>query len=215
MKAYRVVFAVIGWATLAAQYWLMIQGRAPGEIPGLTVNFFSYFTILTNLLAALALTLPVIAPDGIGRWWSRPAVRGGVVLFITVVMAVYHLVLRASWDPQGLQKVVDYALHYGLPIAFILDWLLFVRKGRTPWSAAIAWLGFPAVFGIWTLVHGALSGFYPYPFLDVGKLGYALVVRNMLGMTMGFLVLAVLLVALDRLLGRFGGPTGDSAPASP
>lgn len=205
MRAYRVVFAIIGWAAIVAQYWLMIRGRALGEIPGLTVNFLSFFTILTNLLAALALTLPVVASEGAGRWWNLPAVRAGIVLFTTVVMAVYHLVLRATWDPQGLQKVVDYTLHYGMPLAFILDWLLFVPKGRTPWSAAIAWLGFPAAYGVWTLVHGALSGFYPYPFLDVTALGYGAVVRNMAGMTLGFLVLAVLLVALDRMLGRRRG----------
>lgn len=202
MKAYRTIAAVIAWAALVGQYWLMTKGQPPGEVLVRTVNFFSYFTILTNLLAALALTLPVLAPDSVGRWWGRPAVRGGITVCIAVVMVVYHLVLRGIWEPQGLQKVVDYTLHYVDPLLFILDWLLFAPKGTLRWRNAIGWLAFPAVFGIWTLGHGALSGFYPYPFMEVTALGYPAVLANMAAMVLGFLIPGLLLVGLDGLLGR-------------
>ncbi|MES2034919.1 MAG: Pr6Pr family membrane protein [Pseudomonadota bacterium] len=202
MKAYRTIAAVIAWAALVGQYWLMTKGQPPGEVLVRTVNFFSYFTILTNLLAALALTLPVLAPDSVGRWWGRPAVRGGITVCIAVVMIVYHLVLRGIWEPQGLQKVVDYTLHYVDPLLFILDWLLFAPKGTLRWRNAIGWLAFPAVYGIWTLGHGALSGFYPYPFMDVTALGYPAVLANMAAMVLGFLIPGLLLVGLDGLLGR-------------
>lgn len=207
MKAYRLSAALVAWAALLLQYWLMIQGRPPGEIAGLTVRFFSYFTILSNLAAALALTLPLVRPNG---WWSRAAVRGGILVFITVVMVVYHLLLRATWDPRGLQKIVDYALHYVCPIAFLMDWALFVPKGRLKWRDAFVWLAFPAIYGVWTLVHGAFSGFYPYPFMDVGELGYLAVLRNMAFLVVGFLAPGLLLVAIDRLLGR-----RDTVAASP
>lgn len=200
MRAYRTVFAIVAWAALAAQYGLMVQGQPPAEIAARTVNFFSYFTILSNLLAALAFTLPVLAPKGAGSFWKRPAVRGGITVCIAVVMVVYHLLLRNVWDPQGLQKVVDYSLHYALPLAFILDWLLFVPKGALGWRAAFVWLALPAVYGVWTLVHGALSAFYPYPFLDVGEHGYATVLANMAGFVVAFLLPGLALVALDKVL---------------
>jgi hypothetical protein len=207
MRACRVLFAGVAWEALVLQYWLMVRGQPPGEVAGLTVRFFSYFTILTNLLAALAFTLPALAPDS---WWSRPTVRGGITVFIAVVMVVYHLLLRATWDPQGLQKVVDYTLHYAVPLLMIADWLLFVRKGGLQWRDAFVWLAFPALYGAWTLLHGALSGFYPYPFMDVGELGYPAVLVNMAGLVLGFLVPGLILVGVDRLLGR-----RDTATASP
>jgi hypothetical protein len=57
---WRGVFALAGWAALALQYGLMITGNAGTGVGELTLNFFSFFTILTNVLVAAALTLPVI-----------------------------------------------------------------------------------------------------------------------------------------------------------
>jgi len=202
MKLYRAIAAVIVWAALIGQYGLMIQGKPPAEVAVLTVNFFSYFTILVNLMAALALTLPLLAPEGVGRWWSRPAVRGGITAFIAVVMVTYHFLLRGIWDPQGLQKVVDYTLHYVDPVIVILDWLLFAPKRLLKWRDAAAWLIVPAVYGVWVLIYGAIGGFYPYPFLDVVKLGYPGVAISMVALLAFFLFAGLLVVGLDRVMGR-------------
>jgi hypothetical protein len=43
---------------------------------------------------------------------------------------------------------------------------------------------------------------YPYPFVDVDKLGYPQVFLNAGGLLVGFVVIAVSLTALDRQLGR-------------
>lgn len=207
MRVYRAVLAVVAWAALVWQYGLMVEGQPAAEIAARTVNFFSFFTILTNLLCALALTLPLIAPDGVGRFWVRPVVRGMITVCIAIVMIVYHLLLRTTWDPQGAQKVVDYTLHYIVPAAFVLDWLLFVPKGALRWSAAFVWLAYPLVYGLWTLAHGAMSGFYPYPFMDVDALGYPAVLVNMAGLVFAFLLPGLILVGLDRLMGRIARKT--------
>jgi hypothetical protein len=52
-----------------------------------------------------------------------------------------------------------------------------------------------------SLLHGAVTGFYPYPFLEVGQLGYERVLLNMGVLMAAFAVLGLILVGVDRLLG--------------
>ena len=60
---FRIAAGLLGWFALALQYGLMMAGNFDTNATMRTINFFSYFTILTNILAALVLTLPVIAPQ--------------------------------------------------------------------------------------------------------------------------------------------------------
>ena len=41
------------------------------------------------------------------------------------------------------------------------------------WKDAVAWLAYPGVYLVYILARGAVSGLYPYPFVDVNVLGYA------------------------------------------
>ncbi len=54
---------ILGWVSLALQYALVLTGSLGADSFTRSINFFSYFTILTNILAALALTLPWLAPQ--------------------------------------------------------------------------------------------------------------------------------------------------------
>lgn len=203
MTLYRRVFAVLAWITLGIQYGLFLKALTLAAILDRTVEYVSYFTIVTNFLIALAFSAPALAPESkAGRWWSAASPRGAVTVFALVVMIIYHLLLRALWHPEGLQLINDYMLHYVMPIAMLTDWLAFTPRGGLRWRDAVAWLVVPTVYGGWTLAHGAVSGFYPYPFMDVAKLGYPDVLLNMAGLVLGFLLPGLLLVRLDGLLAR-------------
>lgn len=206
MTAYRSIAALIGWGAIALQYWLMMTADAPTDPINRTINFFSYFTILTNIIAALAMTAPLLAPNSsVGRFFDKPGVRTAIATYIIVVCVTYHLLLRDLWDPQGLQMIADYALHYGTPVLFVLDWLLFVPKRDVAWSSAFKALIFPLLYLGWTLYHGSWSGFYPYPFVDVSALGIEKVLVNSAGMTAAFLVLCLALIGLGKLLDGASG----------
>lgn len=127
---YRVVFAILGWAALAAQYGLMV--RSPGAAVGpLTLNFFSYFTILTNVLVAVVMTLPVLMPgSAAGRLAASNSARAATAMFAVVVGLVYHALLAATWAPTGLQWWVDQALHTVMPLAMLVDWLWLTPRSR-------------------------------------------------------------------------------------
>ena len=49
-----------------------------GSVLLTSLNFFGYFTILSNLLAAVGLVTQLVAPASTaGRFFSRPTVRAG------------------------------------------------------------------------------------------------------------------------------------------
>ena len=202
-RLYRAVFACVGWFAVALQYGVTLADNPGQGAAELTLNFFSYFTILSNILVALALTAPVVAPNTrLGRWFAGEAVRAAMAMYIVVVGVVYHFLLAPTWNPQGLALLGNSLLHYVMPTAFVLDWLLFAPKGRLNWKDPARWLIFPLVYGGWTLIHGALSGWWPYPFVDVGALGLGRVLLNFVGLLIFFLIVGLTVVAIDRTFGR-------------
>jgi hypothetical protein len=210
----RVIAAAIGFFALGLQYYIVAVAPDAPDLETWTVNFFSFFTILSNCLVALAMALPVVAPgSALGRYFDRPAIRTAIAAYILIVGAVYHLVLRTIWDPQGGALAADILLHYVTPALFLLDWLLFVPKGSAPWSTVAKALIFPLVYIGWTLLHGSQTGWYPYPFVNVAELGLERVLVNSAGLFGVFVLVTALLTGLNRLLGRAKGGAA-AAPTS-
>jgi hypothetical protein len=102
--------ALTGWFSLLLQLNILLQnatanGLSKGEA---TVRFFSYFTIQTNLLVAVSLTLQIFKPGSLaGRFFSRSATSTAIAVYILIVGLDYNTVLRFLWQPEGLQKWVD------------------------------------------------------------------------------------------------------------
>ena len=194
-RTFRTIGALAVWTGLLLQYWLMVRGRGGEELIYRTINFFSYFTILSNILCAVCLTLPTAT--------ENPVLRTGIALYISVTGGIYVLILKDLWAPTGLQWVADTLLHYVTPAFFLIDWALLSRKGALKWRSALIWLGFPLLYAVWTLAHGAQSGFWPYPFMDASKLGMTRVLTNVAGLIVGFLGLSLLFVLIDHALARW------------
>ena len=202
-RAYRALFAVVAWFGLGLQYGLSITGNPDRSAAELTLNFFSYFTVLVNILAALAFTVPVVAPNSrLGRWTSSEGVRAAIAMYIAVVGLTYHFLLSHVWDPQGWLFVANGVLHYVTPMAFVLDWLLFTPKGRLRWIDALKWLAGPAVYVVWTLIHGYASDWWPYWFVNVPALGLHKAGFWFAAMLAFFVVTGLIIITLDRTLGR-------------
>jgi hypothetical protein len=202
---YRTLLALAGWATLVLQFAL---ARADGNVAGQPMwlnisNFFSYFTILTNLLMACSLTAAQINPrSATGAFFSRSTVQTAIAGYMLVVGCIYNVVLAKLWNPQGVHWLADFSLHTLLPILYLVYWVLFVPKGALWLSAPIAWLLYPLAYLLYSLARGAIMDWYPYPFLDAGELGYAFVTRNSIILLGVFLVFFYLLILSDRAMGR-------------
>lgn len=162
-------------------------------------NFISYFTIISNTLIAVAMTLTVTVPKSrFGAFFSRSGIQSALALYIIIVGLVYNFNLRNTWAITGFLSIVDYLLHVVIPLAYIVYWLIFIPKRALNWTHSIIWLIFPLVYLGYSLARGAITGWYPYPFLDVAKLGYEKVLLNSAFVTSGFLLFAVLLIFINR-----------------
>ncbi len=193
--------AGLAWFGLGLQLLLSLrhvveQGGTP--LGGLVV-YLGYFTVLTNLLVAVGLSVPLLRPASrAGRWFRQPGVATAVTVNIALVGLTYHLLLRNVWDPQGLQKVADVTLHYAVPLLVVLHWWLAVPPARMAWHAPLAWAIWPLAYLGYALMRGLWLGTYPYPFIDVVELGYPRTLLNALGLLVVFLLVGVAFVALAR-----------------
>jgi hypothetical protein len=89
-----------------------------------------------------------------------------------------------------------------IPSLFIIFWLVFVPKGGLQWKDVPAWLIYPIVYTLFIMIRGGLSGFYPYPFIDLNKIATHEVFINAGAMLVGFLVLSLVLVGVGKLRGQ-------------
>jgi hypothetical protein len=133
MRIYATMTAALAWFALALQCHLTVTlSIANGKtlIAGVIV-FFSYFTILTNLLVAVVLSFSLWAlGTRWGAWFSRPTVQSGTAVYIAIVGIVYSLLLRHIWDPQGWQKLADVLLHDLIPLLYVAFWVVSCRRIR-------------------------------------------------------------------------------------
>lgn len=190
---FRAGAAVLGWFALVLQYVLILYADSRFGPFTRTVNFFSFFTILSNIMVAAAFT----ARRG---WTENCDVRAAILVYICIVGLVYHAVLASLWAPQGWQLVADQLLHSVMPLLYLLDWILFVPKGQIAARYVPRWLLVPLLYGVWTQIYGGLSGFYPYPFIDGARLRVGEVVANMALVLAVFAVVGLVVVGLDRVL---------------
>ena len=92
--------------------------------------------------------------------------------------AVFVLLLSGSKPSVPWANAV---VHYVMPIVIVLDWLIDPPRARIVWRRTWRWLIFPVVYFSYTLIRGAIVGWYPYPFLDVTSKGYARVLADGVG----------------------------------
>lgn len=163
------------------------------------VRLFSYFTIQSNLLVLIASVLVVAAPDRGGR--LRAVLRLDALLCIAVTGVIYHALLSgyaATLAPAG--QVSNFLLHTVSPIAVWVIWLVLGPRGDLRWST-VGWaVAYPLAWIAYTFVRGAITGWYPYDFLDAGALGLGRALLNTAAVAAGFLLLAALVRGLDRVL---------------
>ncbi len=202
LRWFGIALALAGWFALALQLYLTLQLSVSNgkTIAAGLVIYFGFFTILTNLIVAVALSAQLFWPNTrAGKFFARPDVNTAVAAYIAVVGIVYSLLLRHIWNPQGAQLIVDRLLHDVVPVAFLVYWWFAVPKQSLRWLQAPRWLVYPLAYFVYSLIRGELTGLYPYPFIDVTQLGYERTFMNAAGMVLGFLVVALVLIAVSRL----------------
>jgi hypothetical protein len=201
-RVFAFIGAVTAWLAVALQFYLIIVNRKE-SIPETVTRFLTFFTILTNILAAMCFTAVLLKPKpGWRHFFSTANTLAAAAVYIIVVGAVYNIILRFLWQPQGLQWLVDELLHSFNPLFFVIYWLAFAPKYGLQWKNALSWLWYPFIYLLVVIIRGSLSGYYPYPFVDVNELGFNKVLVNCGMLFIVFLILSLLIIAVGRMMSR-------------
>lgn len=204
-RRFVAVAAVLAWTGLSIQLYLIFYSRwtLAASLLGGLMSFFSYFTVLSNTLVATVLTCELTSRESAARrWFLQPWVSSAIAVSIVLVSLAYNALLRHLWHPEGWQWLADELMHDVMPLLFLVYWLLCVPKGTLRLRHIGGWVIYPLVYFAYSLLRGHLLAVYPYPFIDVEKLGYPQVFVNAGGLLVGFVLIALLLIGADRWLGR-------------
>ncbi|WP_188467150.1 Pr6Pr family membrane protein [Bizionia arctica] len=189
----------IGWFAIIAQFFLMLENRQ-ADIPETIIRFFSFFTILTNIIVALFLTISVFRFKKFPfNLFLAKGTLTAITAFIVIVGLVYQIVLRKIWEPTGLQYIVDELLHTIIPLFMLGYWFFNIRKEDLLLKPVFNWLIYPSIYLVFIIVRGNISGYYPYPFLNIKEIGYESVLLNI---TVIFTIAIVIMIALS-IIGKF------------
>lgn len=203
--------AVVAVGALVLQLVLVIRGGRvldevePPELGTRLLRFIAYFTIQSNVLVALTSAQLARDPLRDGPVWR--VLRLAAAVGITVTGVVHFLLLRPLLDLHGADQVADKLLHLAVPLLAVTGWVLFGPRPRVEPRDVRLTLCWPVAWVVETLVVGALTGWYPYPFLDHreehGTLG---VVLSVAAITLFFLSL----LALARLVDQRARPAPEA-----
>ena len=193
LKVIRASLAALALAAIVTQ--LVLHVAASHSV----LNFFSYFTNLSNLVAASVLLLCACNVFSSSKE-SMTLARYVSVVNMTVVGLVFAVLLRNS-DLGALLPWVNFILHYVMPVAVVLDWLVIPPAPKLRSNSHFLALLFPALYLAYVLLRGASTGWYPYPFLNPANVGgYGGVATYSLGIAITFLVASWLLLTVGNRL---------------
>ncbi len=174
---------------------LEVLGRGPLN----PFNFFGYFTIQSNILLTMTLTLAALhglRGAGQPRWLDLA--RGLTTTYIVVVGIVYATLLAPLGVAGGVPVPwANFILHVVTPVLAVLDWLLLSDHKRLPLSKLWLVLIYPAAWLVVVLIRGATDGWVPYPFLDPSN-GYGAVALVCLGICAAILLVGWLVFSTGR-----------------
>jgi hypothetical protein len=205
-KAWNLVTFLAVAIGLVWQLELIIQGTnvlvdAAGNSPTVLtrlIRFFSYFTVESNILVTVMAATLVLQPQRDGRIWR--VLRLEALFGIAVTGIVYTTLLRGVVDLHGAAAVTNALLHYVAPLMAVVGWLVFGPRPRIDENTLVLSLIWPALYVVYTLAHGAVSEWYPYPFIDVAHLGYATALRNGVMLNVLLVGMGALFMFLDHKL---------------
>lgn len=172
--------------------------------PARIVNFFSFFTVQSNILVAV--TTGLLAVNLHRPSTTFRMLRLDAMICIAVTGVVFHLSLSDLQELTGWDKLADILLHTLSPIVCPLGWLLFgPRRQITARIVGLAVIA-PVCWLVYALVYGAIAqdrngnDYYAYPFMNVQEHGYAVVLMRCAIVAALFLGLSFAALAADRRL---------------
>lgn len=189
---------------LPVQFYLLLNGSEFTFLSA-TVRFFSFFTTLTNSLVFLCVTMLLFgAKSKAISFFSKCTTITAITVYILIVGIVFNVLLRSVAHLEGQHRIVSEIFHSVVPVLFFIYWLLFVNPEKIAFKVILLWLIYPISYMIYTLGHGILTNFYPYPFVDVAKIGFEKAIINGFFVLLAFVILSFILIFISNKRSKSG-----------
>ncbi|WP_338839827.1 Pr6Pr family membrane protein [Flavobacterium ginsenosidimutans] len=193
-----IIFALELFA-LPVQFYLLVK-NPEFTFFSAAVRFFSFFTILTNAIVFLCGAMLLFGGSSkLNSFFKRCTTLTAITVYILIVGIVFNLLLRPIIDLKGHHLIVSEIFHTVVPVLFFFYWLFFVSPEKISFKVIFFWLVYPIIYIFYTLFHGIMTNFYPYPFIDVTKLGFETALVNGLFVLIAFVVLSVILISISKI----------------
>lgn len=193
--ALRLILGLLTLAAIGRQFVIQVQ------LGFSIINFFSYFTNLSNLFAAVVLIVGAFQLILHRQPSTSDDLSRGISVVNMVVVGIVFSVLLRNVDVGHLLPWVNTVLHYITPIAVLIEWLLQPPRTKLGVRQMLLCQVFPLLYLLYVVVRGAIVGWYPYPFLNPATVGgYGGVAAYVIGIVVVFFFAAWSLLTLGNKL---------------
>ncbi|KQY21373.1 hypothetical protein ASD16_18940 [Cellulomonas sp. Root485] len=194
----RTLHAIVLVAAVVGLSLELVRALTSDDLGTRLVRLFSYFTIQSNVLAAIAAGMLLWRPDRRGRVFA--VLRLDALLCIAVTGIVYHAVLAGLQELTPSGALANLMLHTVVPVGTVVAWLVVGPRPRLS-PAVVGWsLVYPLGWIAYTFLRGAVVDWYPYPFLDVSEIGLQSAMVRTGVVAVIFLALAFAVLGLEKIL---------------
>ncbi|MHA2029710.1 MAG: Pr6Pr family membrane protein [Candidatus Kariarchaeaceae archaeon] len=196
----RIIFGIISWIGIGVRFYVTKDDTSENILEPV-----KFFTIQTNILVALWLTLAVIFKD------YQPSmneermnqlygvIRGGITSFITLTWLAYWALLSGDSDAKGLKLLSSNINHYIVPIYFIFDWALTEHK-RYERRYIAYWMVYPLLYLTFAYIFQQATDDPIYDFFDISEHGNSGFVMQAIQLLIAFLIFCTIYFRLNQAL---------------
>lgn len=199
VSRWYLLIAVLGVFFLAIQFGVSLA-QLPQPPAARFATYVGLFPVQATVLMVAASVMMARDPDR--DTLTRRVVYLDGLLGVFVTGIIYLVVLGPVAQAHGLEIISHIGLHYLVPLLVFVGWVVVGPRGRCGPREALLALIWPLAWFGWTYLYGAITGRYPYPFVDVRMGGYAPTLVRSVCVLVVLLLLALVAVMVDRRLVR-------------
>lgn len=202
VRIYRLIVFIIAWTAVIIRIYIGISDISGGAEPASYLgNTFSYFTIQSNIMVVIWITLALL----LGHKEERsillhPIIHGAICLYITVTFLIFAIFLSGGWQPTGIEAVSNLLMHYIIPFIFIGEWIISETTTPYKYKYLIFYTFYPFGYLFYTVIRGYITGFYPYYFFDLNSISVVDLIINVILLIILFTILGGIYITINRKL---------------
>jgi hypothetical protein len=181
------------------------------------LELMSYFTMISNLMVVLVLSLNALVLLKVIRFDERLLIKikCSTIVATVLMMLVYNFVLipylRVNIPTYQIYSLKDIFIHFLSPIIILADYLFFDEKGLLEYRDGFSFIYYLLIYVAYVIVYDLLGGrfiisgvesIYPYFFLNIEQQGILLTLFISLIIALVFIGFGLILVFVDHLLKR-------------